>query len=55
MARSGSRLEHVVFDPESGQLLSGSFLEYALPRAQDLPTFAGGLNNSEPTTSNQLA
>jgi carbon-monoxide dehydrogenase large subunit len=46
-------LEHVVFDPE-GQLLSGSFMDYALPRAQDLPVFAGGLNNSEPTKANPL-
>jgi carbon-monoxide dehydrogenase large subunit len=49
-----SLLEHVVFDPESGQLLSGSFLDYALPRAQDLPNFAGRLNDSEPTTANRL-
>jgi carbon-monoxide dehydrogenase large subunit len=46
-------LEHVVFDPE-GQLLTGSFLDYTLPRAQDLPHFAGGLNNSAPTKSNPL-
>jgi carbon-monoxide dehydrogenase large subunit len=49
-----SLLEHVVFDPESGQLLSGSFLDYALPRAEDLPDFAGGLNESAPTASNPL-
>jgi aerobic carbon-monoxide dehydrogenase large subunit len=30
-------LEHTVYDPESGQLLSGSLLDYALPRADDLP------------------
>jgi carbon-monoxide dehydrogenase large subunit len=30
-------LEHVVYDRQSGQLLSGSFLDYALPRADDLP------------------
>ena len=30
-------LEHTVFDPESGQLLSGSFMDYALPRADNLP------------------
>jgi carbon-monoxide dehydrogenase large subunit len=30
-------LERTVFDPESGQLLSGSFMDYALPRATDLP------------------
>ena len=46
-------LEHVVFDPE-GQLLSGSFMDYALPRAQDLPNFAGGLNRSGADRSNPL-
>ncbi|MGA3005189.1 MAG: xanthine dehydrogenase family protein molybdopterin-binding subunit [Acetobacteraceae bacterium] len=30
-------LEHTVFDRDSGQLLSGSFMDYALPRADDLP------------------
>jgi aerobic carbon-monoxide dehydrogenase large subunit len=30
-------LEHTVFDPDSGQLLSGSFMDYALPRADNLP------------------
>ncbi len=47
-------LEHVVFDPETGQLLSGSFMDYTLPRAHDLPTFAGGLNATAPTPSNRL-
>jgi aerobic carbon-monoxide dehydrogenase large subunit len=30
-------LEHTVYDPESGQLLSGSFMDYALPRANEIP------------------
>jgi len=30
-------LEHAVYDEESGQLLSGSFMDYAMPRAGDLP------------------
>jgi carbon-monoxide dehydrogenase large subunit len=30
-------LEHTVYDPVSGQLLSGSFTDYALPRADNLP------------------
>jgi carbon-monoxide dehydrogenase large subunit len=30
-------LERTAYDPESGQLLSGSFSDYALPRADDLP------------------
>lgn len=29
--------EHTVFDPETGQLLTASFLDYALPRAADVP------------------
>jgi carbon-monoxide dehydrogenase large subunit len=32
-------LEKAVFDPDSGQLLSGSFADYTLPRADDLPAF----------------
>lgn len=31
--------EHTVYDNASGQLLSGSFMDYALPRADDLPMF----------------
>lgn len=30
-------LERTAYDPDSGQLLAGSFLDYALPRAGDLP------------------
>ncbi len=30
-------MERTVYDPESGQLLSGSFTDYALPRADDMP------------------
>ncbi len=30
-------LERTVYDPASGQLLSGSFMDYCLPRASDLP------------------
>ena len=32
--------ERCVYDPASGQLLSGSFLDYAIPRADDLPSIA---------------
>ena len=32
--------EHCVYDRESGQLLSGSFMDYAIPRADDLPAIA---------------
>jgi carbon-monoxide dehydrogenase large subunit len=30
-------MENIVFDPESGQMLSASFADYAMPRASDLP------------------
>ncbi|HEX3404574.1 MAG TPA: xanthine dehydrogenase family protein molybdopterin-binding subunit [Acetobacteraceae bacterium] len=30
-------LERTAYDPASGQLVSGSFMDYALPRADDLP------------------
>ncbi len=32
-------LEGCVYDPQSGQLLTGSYMDYALPRADDLPSF----------------
>jgi carbon-monoxide dehydrogenase large subunit len=32
-------LEHAVYDPDSGQPISGSFMDYAMPRAGDLPSF----------------
>jgi len=32
-------LENCVYDRESGQLLTGSMMDYALPRADDLPSF----------------
>jgi carbon-monoxide dehydrogenase large subunit len=32
-------LELGLYDAESGQLLSGSFMDYALPRADDVPAF----------------
>ena len=31
-------LERTVYDPDTGQLVSGSFMDYAIPRADDLPT-----------------
>ena len=30
-------MEHTVYDPSSGQLLSGSLMDYALPRANEFP------------------
>ena len=46
-------LEHAVYDRESGQLLSGSFMDYAMPRAADLPSFDCGFHHV-PCTTNPL-
>jgi carbon-monoxide dehydrogenase large subunit len=46
-------LEHAVYDSESGQLLAGSFMDYAMPRAGDLPSFAFSTHNV-PTMANPL-
>jgi aerobic carbon-monoxide dehydrogenase large subunit len=32
--------EQIVYDKESGQLLSGSFMDYGMPRADDIPPIA---------------
>lgn len=32
-------LEGVVYDDDSGQLLTGSYMDYCMPRADDLPSF----------------
>jgi aerobic carbon-monoxide dehydrogenase large subunit len=45
--------EHTVYDERSGQLLSGSLMDYALPRADDLPTFDIELVE-RPTSANPL-
>ncbi len=47
-------LENTVFDGESGQLLSGSFMDYTMPRADDLPDLDVELNQDAPTKTNPL-
>ena len=37
-------LEDFVYEPSGGQILSGSFMDYCLPRADDLPMFDLGSN-----------
>ncbi len=32
-------IESTAYDPESGQLLTGSFMDYTMPRADDVPSF----------------
>jgi carbon-monoxide dehydrogenase large subunit len=45
--------EHCAYD-QNGQLLSGSFMDYALPRADHLPTVVSELDESQPCTHNPL-
>lgn len=45
--------ERVVFDPDTGQLLTGSLMDYQLPRAADIPPIVIKLN-CVPSTTNAL-
>ena len=47
-------LERVAYDPDSGQLLSASHMDYALPRAADLPPLPVRFIGGVPTASNPL-
>jgi carbon-monoxide dehydrogenase large subunit len=44
-------LEYASYDPGSGQMVTGSFMDYALPRADDLPSFDLGFNATRCTTN----
>jgi carbon-monoxide dehydrogenase large subunit len=46
-------LEHCHYDPESGQLLTGSLMDYALPRADDVPAI-DTVAATMPTPTNSL-
>jgi aerobic carbon-monoxide dehydrogenase large subunit len=46
-------MEHVVYDKDSGQLLSGTFMDYAMPRASDMPPLRSGYHCT-PAPSNPL-
>lgn len=46
-------MEQVAYDPESGQLLSGSFMDYAMPRADNFSDIAIA-SNEVPTARNPL-
>jgi carbon-monoxide dehydrogenase large subunit len=43
--------EHAAYDPASGQLLAGSFMDYALPRADDFPMFRLDFSPTRCTTN----
>jgi aerobic carbon-monoxide dehydrogenase large subunit len=44
-------LEHAVYDRESGQPVTGSFMDYAMPRAGDLPSFELSFRGTRCTTN----
>jgi carbon-monoxide dehydrogenase large subunit len=46
-------MEEAVYDPVSGQLLAGTFLDYAIPRASDLPPISCAFIET-PAPSNPL-
>ncbi|HEX4077530.1 MAG TPA: xanthine dehydrogenase family protein molybdopterin-binding subunit [Rhizomicrobium sp.] len=43
--------EHTVYDEESGQLLSGSFMDYCMPRADNFPSFSFATRNVRSTAN----
>ena len=47
-------IEQVVHDPGSAQLLTGSLMDYALPRATLLPAMATTLDQQAPSTTGLL-
>ncbi|HQS18268.1 xanthine dehydrogenase family protein molybdopterin-binding subunit [Reyranella sp.] len=44
-------LERAAYDATSGQMVAASFMDYALPRADDLPSFDLGFNATRCTTN----
>ncbi|MBM3486924.1 MAG: xanthine dehydrogenase family protein molybdopterin-binding subunit [Alphaproteobacteria bacterium] len=47
-------VENCVYDGASGQLLTGSYNDYCMPRADDVPSFQVETNESAPCTHNPL-
>ena len=47
-------LEQALFDADTGQVLSGSLMDYTLPRADDIPSFEGALTPDFPSRANRL-
>ena len=46
--------EHCVYEVDDGQLLAGSFMDYAVPRADDFPAIVSEFDQSQPCTHNPL-
>lgn len=47
-------MENVSWDRGSGQLLTGSFMDYVMPRADNLPNFETAVNEEAPTPTNPM-
>lgn len=47
-------LEQTVYDPETGQLLTGSYLDYCMPRADDIPDIELTMVEDLPCTTNDM-
>jgi carbon-monoxide dehydrogenase large subunit len=47
-------LENTHYDPETGQLVTGSLLDYCLPRADDLPSISTFTDETTPCKINPL-
>jgi carbon-monoxide dehydrogenase large subunit len=46
-------METALYDPDSGQLITGSFMDYAMPHAADMPSIRDALH-VVPATTNPL-
>jgi len=46
-------MENIVYDAGNGQLVTGSFMDYAMPRAEDMPPLRDAMHNV-PATTNPL-
>jgi carbon-monoxide dehydrogenase large subunit len=47
-------MEYCQYDHKDGQLLTGSFLDYAVPRAGDMPEIKSEFDESQPCTHNEI-
>ncbi len=47
-------LENAVYDSGSGQLVTGSFMDYAMPRAHNMPPVLRDVSHPVPATTNPL-
>jgi len=47
-------LEQAVYDPDNGQLITGSYMDYCMPRADDMPMFDYNIDQSVPCRTNPL-